>query len=269
MSVRLDLTGQQFGRLTVIVSTRKRNKYNRLLWKCRCECGKTRYATTSDLKLRKVTTCGCRGRLDLKGKTFGRLTVIRETRKNNCIFWRCLCQCGKKTSVRTDDLISLSTQSCGCYRREIANQISRTHGDAGKITTRLYNIWHSMKQRCLNKTDKDYKNYGGRGIKLCKQWHDYVAFKKWALAHGYRNDLQIDRINNEGNYTPNNCRWVTRKDNLRNTRRTRWGTIEGNTKSLAEWCEIYDISYATVLGRLSRGWDLIDALTKPLCFSPH
>jgi hypothetical protein len=113
-----------------------------------------------------------------------------------------------------------------------------------------------MKQRCLNKTDKDYKNYGGRGIKLCKQWHDYVAFKKWALAHGYREDLQIDRINNDGNYTPINCRWVPRKDNLRNTRRTRWETIKGNTKSLAEWCEIYDVSYGTVYARMKRGWNI-------------
>ena len=121
-----------------------------------------------------------------------------------------------------------------------------------------------MKMRCSNKNNKDYKYYGGRGIKVCKAWHDYRAFKKWALANGYREDLQIDRINNDGNYTPKNCRWVTPKENARNTRLTRWETIDGVTKSLAEWCDIYDISYHVVYVRMGRGWDLEDALICPV-----
>lgn len=264
MSTRIDLTGRQFGRLTVVKLSQKRDKYNRLLWKCGCVCGKIKYVATARLNGRHVTSCGCKNKLNLIGQTFGRLTVLRKIRKNNCIFWRCQCQCGKKTTVRGKDLRSLKTRSCGCYQREITSRISRKHGDSGKNGSKLYLVWQSMKYRCSNKNDKGYKHYGGRGIKLCKQWHDYRAFKKWALAHGYREDLQIDRINNDGNYTPKNCQWVPHKQNMRNTRRTRWETIKGKTKSLAEWCEIYDVSYKTVHARLERGWDLLDALTRPL-----
>jgi len=183
-------------------------------------------------------------KIDLTGQQFGRLTVIREQkkRKNKRKIWLCQCQCGRKKSVAGAELRSSQTKSCGCYRREIASQRAiqthTKHGDAGKNPSRLYRIWHNMKKRCSCKNDKDYKNYGGRGIKVCKAWHDYRAFRKWALAHGYREDLQIDRINNDGNYTPKNCRWVTHNENARNTRRTRWITINRKTKSLAEWCEI-------------------------------
>jgi hypothetical protein len=263
MPAKLDLTGQQFGKLTAIKATKKRDKHNHLLWKCRCECGKIKYLPTSVLKRSK--SCGCRGRKNLKGQTFGRLTVLHKLkqRKNTCIVWRCRCQCGKKTSVRSQDLTALCTQSCGCYRREIASQTHWKHGDGGKKQSRLYNIWHGMKKRCSNKNDKDYKNYGGRGITLCKQWQNYVPFKKWSLEHGYREDLQIDRINNDGNYFPKNCQWVSRKKNARNTRLTRWETINGETKSLAEWCEIYNQDYHVVHNRLKLNWNLIDALTKP------
>ena len=205
-------------------------------------------------------------KIDSTGRQFGRLTVIREQKKrnkHNCIMWLCQCQCGRKVTVRGGLLRSSETKSCGCYHRETASHTgrqTRIHGDSGK-KTRLYITWCSMKQRCSNKNDK---NYGGRGIKVCKLWQDYRAFKKWALAHGYREDLQIDRINNNGNYTPSNCRWVTDKENRRNTRRTRWFTISGETKSLAEWCEVYDILYRLVHHRLTSGWDIIDALTKPL-----
>jgi len=121
-----------------------------------------------------------------------------------------------------------------------------------------------MKKRCSNKNDKDYRNYGRRGIKVCKAWHDYRAFKKWALAHGYRENLQIDRIDNDGGYSPKNCRWVTQRENARNTSRTRWITINGKTESLVRWCEIYEVSYILVHRRLARGWDIVDALTRPV-----
>ena len=204
-------------------------------------------------------------KLNLSGQQFGRLTAIRPLTKRNSqnhIMWLCQCQCGKKASVSGADLQSLKTRSCGCYRREVSCLNNRKHGDAGKIKSRLYRIWHNMKKRCSNKYNKDYKNYGGRGIKVCKIWANYVAFKKWALAHGYRDDLQIDRIRNNGNYKPSNCRWVTRKENQRNTRQNRRITINGETKSLVEWCEIYNVSYQLVYGRLRRGWGAFHALTK-------
>ena len=245
MSVKIDLTGRQFGKLTAIKSTTRRDKYRSVIWKCRCECGRIKYASTHSLNGRQVTSCGCKIRFDLKGKTFGRLTVLRKQkkRKGTDIAWLCRCQCGEKTSVRTKNLTSLTIQSCGCYKRERTSQTHTIHGDAGKNPSKLYMIWHQMKKRCLNNTDKSYQYYGGRGIKVCKQWYDYRAFKKWALVHGYRVGLEIDRIDNNGNYEARNCRWVTRKENLRNTSRTRWFTINGITKSLPEWCEIYNVSY--------------------------
>ena len=267
MARKIDLTGRQFGKLTVIKSTKRRNKSNRSLWKCQCECGKIKYVTTDDLKGLKVTSCGCRYRLELKGQQFGRLTVLRKQmmKRHGRAYWLCQCQCGKKVFVKGTDLTLLKTRSCGCYRREKTRQTFRKHGDSGRILSSLYKVWAGMKQRCLNKNCKQYKYYGGRGIKLSKVWHDYVAFKEWALASGWRKNLEIDRIDNDGNYCPENCRWVTRKENSRNTSRTIWKTINGETKSLAEWCEIYKVSYRMVLQRVSKGgWSLEDALVTPV-----
>ena len=209
-------------------------------------------------------------KIDLTGQQFGRLTVIREQKKrqNNHIIWLCQCQCGKKKFIRGGDLRSSRTRSCGCYKNERASQAAikthTTHGDAGKNIARLYNIWQGMKKRCSRKNNKDYGNYGGRGIKVCKQWQDYRAFRKWALANGYKEELTIDRINNDGNYTPKNCRWVTNKENARNTSMTRWITIKAETKPLVEWCELFGISYTVAHGRLARGWESEDALTRPV-----
>ena len=266
MSAKLDLTGRQFGKLTAIKLTKKQDKYNHYLWKCKCECDKIKYARASELTGLKIKSCGCRGRLDLKGQIFGRLTVLQQSKqkKYNCPAWVCRCQCGNKTLVRRSDLTRLKIQSCGCFRREVSTQRQTIHGDAGKHPSKLYNVWISMKKRCSNKNNKDYANYGGRGIKVCEQWLDFVPFKEWAKESDYREGLQIDRINNDGDYCPTNCRWVTPKENARNRRKTLWGTINGETKPLSEWCEIYKIAYRLVYARLSRGWDLLDALTKPL-----
>lgn len=202
-------------------------------------------------------------KIDLTGQVFGRLTVIREIkkRKNNCIVWLCKCECGKTKYVRSGSLASSKTRSCGCYKRERASETHRIHGQSGRNRTRLYKVWGNMIRRCSDKTCKDYR---GRGISVCTAWQDFTVFRDWALSRGFREDLQIDRIDNDGNYCPENCRWSTHKDNQRNTRRTRWETMNGETKSLAEWCEIYNTPYSTVHQRLTLGWDLIDALAKPV-----
>jgi len=203
-------------------------------------------------------------KLDLAGKTFGRLTAIEETdqRKNGKVVWLCSCDCGNEILVRGSDLTSFHARSCGCYKRERAIETNQTHGEAGNNRTRLYSVWATMIRRC---SDKTQKNYGGRGIKVCPEWKDFILFRDWAVNHPtYEEGKQIDRIDNDGDYTPENCRWVTHKDNLRNTRRTRWETIDEETKSLAEWCEIYNMPYSVVHQRLSSGWDIVDALTQPV-----
>ena len=120
---------------------------------------------------------------------------------------------------------------------------------------RLATIWKMMKQRCDNKKHTAYSRYGGRGIKVCTEWHDNLAsFYKWAMSHGYREDFTIDRINTNGNYEPSNCRWVNAKEQGRNIRRNHLITINGTTKCMSEWVEETGVNYVTALCRLKRGW---------------
>lgn len=125
------------------------------------------------------------------------------------------------------------------------NASRRTHGFSADYP-KLYIVWETMKNRCENPNRKKYKDYGGRGIKVCEEWHDAEIFCKWALANGYAEGLQLDRIDNDGNYCPENCRWVTPKENNRNRRNTKYLTIGGITKCVAEWCETIDISEFTI-----------------------
>lgn len=156
---------------------------------------------------------------DLVGKRFGRLLVVCKTdkRSRRQIIWRCRCDCGKYNNVKTGDLISENTRSCGCLRAEYARVANLKHGDRRQsFTASLYARWHSMKARCIYKKNQAFKYYGGRGITLCPEWSkSYIAFKKWALANGYKPGLTIDRINNDGNYEPSNCRFITQSENTK------------------------------------------------------
>lgn len=150
----------------------------------------------------------------MTGKRFGRLVVLSMDRaeKKNGRFWLCRCDCGNLTVVRETDLRRGNTKSCGCLRKERL----QIHGDR---YTRLYNIWKGMKKRCGYQKAVNYKNYGGRGIKVCSAWEkSFSAFREWALQNGYQDDLTIDRVDNNGNYEPGNCRWVTMKEQNHNKR---------------------------------------------------
>lgn len=111
---------------------------------------------------------------------------------------------------------------------------------------KLYTLWQTMIHRCEDKKRAKYNDYGGRGISVCKEWHDPNVFMDWAFENGYEEGLQIDRINNDGNYEPSNCRWVTLKENTRNRRNTVYLTINGETKCVSEWCETLEISPNTI-----------------------
>jgi len=171
-------------------------------------------------------------KIDLVGRRFGRLIVLSDTGKKygrNTI-WLCQCNCGKLTEVRGDRLKAGNIKSCGCLRKERIKESNTIHGDScgGKIS-RLYNIWRKMKSRCFNPKQQGYKYYGGKGIKVCDEWkNNYLAFKSWALANGYRNNLTIDRIDSDGNYCPKNCRWLTLSENVRNGNFKRRGNKENN-----------------------------------------
>jgi len=154
--------------------------------------------------------------LDLMGRQFGRLSVVgmSEPKCDGARWWRCQCECGTEKEARGADLKRGFVQSCGCWREEMP-KTRATHGASG---TRLYRIWQAMKDRTGNSKASRYAYYGGRGICLCDEWSDFETFQKWSLENGYAEDLSIDRINNNGNYDPGNCRWTTQKVQAGNRR---------------------------------------------------
>lgn len=202
---------------------------------------------------------------DLTGKRFGRLTVIgidegKQTRKT---YWLCQCDCGKISSHRSDGLISGSIRSCGCLKNELsAERVAKNHKHK-QSGTRLYHIWQGMKSRCYTKTSPDYQRWGGRGIKMCDEWRDsFESFYEWAMASGYKDTLTIDRVDNDGDYTPDNCRWTTAREQSRNRRSNIPITIGNTTKTLTEWCEIFNLDYKMVNARYKRMEDGAISLDK-------
>lgn len=198
---------------------------------------------------------------DLTGQRFGRLTVIglkdTNTRKT---FWICQCDCGNLKEVRSDSLIAGNIRSCGCLKREqdkknLINPSIIKSQDAGFkcSNTRLYSIWQKMRGRCYNIHDTHYHRYGGRGITVCNQWReDFISFYKWAMENGYKDNLTIDRIDNDGNYCPENCRWATQKQQARNRSTNVNITIGNSTRTLTEWCEIFNVDYCKAVERYNR-----------------
>lgn len=171
------------------------------------------------------------------------------------------CKCGNIKEIAIYDVISGHTKSCGCIQRNYAKMRSYTHGDT---YTRLYGIWSDMKSRCHNSNQTDYARYGGRGISVCRDWNCYENFRDWAINNGYSDNLTIDRIDVNKGYSPDNCRWATAKQQSRNKRNNIRITYKGETKVLVEWCEQLNLPYGTIEMRIHRGWNGVDALTKPI-----
>lgn len=202
---------------------------------------------------------------DITGKRFGRLVAIEPVGRDNrgYVLWRCKCDCGNEKLASLKSL-GHGTSSCGCYAREKSAERCEKHGMS---RSRLYNVHRTMLGRCNNPNAHQYENYGGRGIKVCDEWHDFKKFAEWALANGYREgkrgECTLDRIDPNGNYEPNNCRWVTMKTQERNRRNNNLVTYNGETHCISEWAEIVGLKCVTLRHRLKAGWSVEKALTAP------
>ena len=209
---------------------------------------------------------------DRTGHRYGRLTAIKVDHKdkNNRWHWLCKCDCGNYAVAAGDSLTKGLTRSCGCLAKEVlkSGDVRREHGMCG---TRIYRIWKQMKTRCLNKNTPDYKKwYGGRGVTVCDEWrNDFKTFYDWAISNGYREDLTIDRIDSNGNYCPENCRWVDLKTQARNTRQNHLITYNGETHCLVEWAEILGVNVQVLRSRVYSGWDDERIITQKVRKSPR
>ena len=199
---------------------------------------------------------------DLTSKRFGRITAVgpvgRTKRRN--VVWLCACTCGKVLRVKAGNLNNGHTQSCGCLSADLTSKRNRTHGMKGASE---YNSYYSMKARCGNPNNTEYARYGGRGIKVCDPWLE--SFENFYADMGDKPgpEYSIDRRDNDGDYTPENCRWATPTEQANNTSRSRFITVRGVTKTLAQWARITGINYSTLYRRLVIArWPVEKALTR-------
>jgi hypothetical protein len=261
---RIDLTGQQFGRLTVLKRANLDQRgHSQFL--CKCSCGNTTIKFGKFLQSGASKSCGCLRAIVESlpvDSVHGRLTVLYELprggRGQRAV--RCKCSCGSVVDIALESIRKRRTFSCGCLQRELSSARVRTHG---KSETSEYRIWVQMKDRCSNPKIRNYPKYGGRGITVCERWKD--SFESFYSDMGPRPSLEhsIDRINNDGNYEPGNCRWSTRLEQARNRRNSFRVTYDGVTMSLQMWSEETGIHWKTMRHRLQRGWSTKAALFTP------
>jgi hypothetical protein len=197
---------------------------------------------------------------DLTGQRFGRWLVVGKAERNNKgdVQYNCRCDCGTVRIIRRTSLTSGNSKSCGCLSRDVAAQRETTHGDTG---CRLYRIWAGIIQRCFNNRERyEWEKYGGRGITVCDEWRKYEPFKEWAIANGYRDDLSIDRIDPNGNYCPENCRWATTYEQSNNKRTSKIIEFNGETGTVREFADKYGLTYSCLYTRLRNGWSVEKAI---------
>lgn len=271
--------GDKFNRWTVISELIK-TKDKRSSFLAVCDCGKEKMMDFSKLASGRSKSCGCllvdtrrqalieRHKLNA-GKKFNRLTI-----KNGNVFngpdgrpiVDVVCDCGTEITIGVYGLVRGDIKSCGCLRSDTSKLMAiarnTTHGNSNHD---LYQIWTGIIKRCTNPRHKAYSMYGARGITVCDRWK--ASFEDFVSDVGDRPspNHSIDRIDNDAGYSPDNCRWATQTEQCRNTRRNRVYEINGEEKSLVEWCAIYNAKYGRVIDRLEKlGWPILDALTKPI-----
>lgn len=250
-----DLTGMRFGRWLVNSWAGENNSGQRYLWLCRCDCGTERLVRGRALQAGRSRSCGCPDRWC--GHVFGRLTVLHRVPGGTSPRWLCRCDCGVEKVFLLANMVRGTTTSCGCARTGPVKH--------GKVGTSEYTTWASMLQRCYDPGCSSYSRYGGRGITVCDRWrHDFQAFfddmgPKPTPRHS------LDRFpDNNGPYSPSNCRWATPREQSNNTRRNVVLEHAGERHNLSEWAAIKGISRYALFMRLKHGWTVAEALDTPL-----
>lgn len=204
---------------------------------------------------------------DLTGQNFARLTVIKPIKVDGKTRWECQCCCGNVTIASKNDLKRGCVKSCGCLKKErlTKNKISSKNDLVSEHEERrLRTIFYGMIQRCENKRRKAYKDYGGKGIKVCDEWRNsFAEFCNWSVANGYADNLSIDRIDGNGDYSPQNCRWATSKQQNNNRKDNRTICFNGETHTVSEWSRIVNIGKETIKYRLDSGWPINEVLGAP------
>ena len=274
-----DYIGKKFGLLTVIGQSPKTNPYsNRFDFQCDCgniisecpgrvlyghkkSCGKCRKRNTSyELEQRITNSIGMK---------FGKLTIIGVSHKNGSgkNYAKCKCECGNIIDVLPNSLFNNESKSCGCSKLNnpmLANNKSTSSGNYkdGRTKHSLYGTWTQMINRCENPKSKHYDRYGGRGIKVCEEWHDFWSFVKWSDSIGGKpNGYTLDRIDNDGNYCPENFRWADWGTQMSNKSSNRYITYNGKTQTIHQWSIDIGLNEQTLTNRINRGWSIERALT--------
>ena len=254
---RKNLVGLKFGTLSVISVSKIEN--GSISYNCKCDCGKELVVTASNLRKGQLTHNDCPMRRshnfqNLIGKRFGKLVVEEFAgKRNKAVLWKCKCECGNETIVTANDLRVGHTKSCGClaHQRE-----KRADKSKWLSNSRIYKEYRSMLRRCSAEYHSP-ENYYDRGIRVCDAWANedgFENFKQWALENGYSDELTLDRINVNGNYSPDNCRWATNKEQQNNRRNNIYIKIGDEVKTLKQWSEHFGLDYGMVKARYKRGW---------------
>lgn len=211
--------------------------------------------------------------MSIQNEKFGKLTAIRNidinTRRTSTARWLCACDCGGSKIVDEYSLKKGNCKSCGCLKKEMDSINLRKNKNNQKyknknVNKRIYSIWLGMRQRCSNENNHRYERYGCRGIKVCKCWDsDFIAFQNWALKNGYLEGLTIERIDNNGDYEPNNCTWATAKEQANNRHTNVVFEVNGKKMNLTDIAKAYSLPYSTVNSRYLAG-DSLERIIRPL-----
>lgn len=262
----IDLTNKSFGMLKAIRKAKPHitsgGKYI-TMWECECKCGNFVFVSSQKLRSLHTTSCGCKKKHnkgarfnDLTDRKFGRLKVIKflepEERENKRKCWLCECKCGSIKSYDASKLLGGTTLSCGCGKSERIGNLNRKYRVSNK---RLYSVYKAMMDRCFDKDNEEYKNYGGRGITVCDEWKEnFDNFAEWAFKNAFdanakRGECTIDRIDNDKGYSPDNCRWITELEQQNNRRYHRYAVYQEDRYTLSQLSRKLNIPYMFIWHR--------------------